>query len=120
MKEKTNWIQIVFIIGVIGIIAGAIDPMEGSVVIAIGSVFLALASYLKNDRHKKHFLIFSILILVGVFFLFFWSNLGGIGGTSTYSGWWGVTIITYPIGWIATIVLLIKRAIQNKNRAGIS
>lgn len=120
MKEKTNWIQIVFIIGVIGIIAGALDPMEGSVVIAIGSILLAIASYLKNDRHKNYFILYAALILVGVFFLFFWTSLGGIGGTSAYSMWWGLTMITYPIGWIATIVLLIVRAVQNKKQVRIS
>lgn len=120
MKEKTNWIQIIFIIGVIGIIAGALDPMEGSVVIAFGSVLVAIASYLKKDRHKNHFILYAALILVGVFFLFFWSNLGGFGGTSEYSMWWGLTIITYPIGWIATIVLLIARAVQNKKQVRIS
>lgn len=119
MKEKTNWIQIIFIIGVIGLIAGALDPMEGSVVIGIGSILVAVASFLKNDRHKNYFILYSVLILVGVFFLFFWSNLGGFGGTSEYSIWWGLTIITYPLGWIASIVLLIIRTIQNKKRTQI-
>jgi hypothetical protein len=74
--------------GVTALIIGILDPLEGSVVIAEGSLLITLATFLSHDRHLKIFLLSSILILVGVFFLFYLSSLSGFGGKSTLS-WWG-------------------------------
>jgi multisubunit Na+/H+ antiporter MnhB subunit len=112
MKEKTKWTRIIFIIGVIALIIGAIDPLEGSVVIAAGSGFLALSTYLTSDRHQKIFLASLIMILIGVSFMFYLSSLGGFGGKSTLSWWWGTLILPYPFGWILSIITLIIRAFK--------
>lgn len=112
MKGKINWTRIIYITGVIALIIGAIDPMEGSVVIATGSTLVALSTYLTHDRHWKIFLVLFIMILTGVFFLFFLSSLGGIGGTSSLSWWWGGLILPYPIGWLISIGILIMRAVK--------
>jgi multisubunit Na+/H+ antiporter MnhB subunit len=112
MKEKIKWTRVVYIIGVIALIIGALDPMEGSVVIASGSALIALSTYLTHDRHWKIFLLSLIMILIGVFFLFYLSSLGGFGGTATLSWWWGTLILPYPIGWLISIVILIIRAVK--------
>jgi multisubunit Na+/H+ antiporter MnhB subunit len=112
MKEKTKWTRIIYIIGVIALIIGALDPMEGSVVIASGSALVALSTYLTHDRQRKIFLLSLIMILIGVFFLFYLSSLGGFGGTATLSWWWGTLILPYPIGWLISIVILIIRAVK--------
>lgn len=114
MKEKINWTRIIYITGVIALIIGAIDPLEGSVVIAAGILLLTLVTYLAHDRHWKIFLLSLILIIIGVFFLFYFSSLGGFGGTSTLSWWWGTLILPYPIGWLVAIVLIVFRNIKNK------
>ena len=44
MKNKAKWTRIIYIIGVIALIIGAIDPLEGSVVIIAGSALLALSA----------------------------------------------------------------------------
>ncbi len=112
MKNKLSWTRIIYITGVIALIIGAIDPLEGSIVIAAGSALLALSSYLTHDRHWKIFLSALIMILFGVFFLFYFSSLGGFGGDSSLSWWWGTLILPYPIGWVMSIVLLITRAFK--------
>jgi len=112
MKEKINWTRIIYIIGVIALIIGAIDPMEGSVVIAGGSILVAFSTYLKHDRHWKLFLALSVFIVFGVFFLFYLSSLGGFGGRSKLSWWWGTLILPYPLAWLTTLVLLIIRAFK--------
>lgn len=112
VKVKLNWPRSLYVAGIVLMIIGAIDPMEGSALILAGSIFTITATYLRNDRHKKIFLINGILILTGVFFLFFLSALGGIGGTSDTSGWWGILILPYPIGWISNMVLLISRWVK--------
>jgi hypothetical protein len=112
MKEKINWTRIIFIMGVVAMIIGALDPMEGSVIILAGSVLLALATYLIHDRHWKIFLASTIMIVFGVFFLFYLSSKGGFGGNSKLSWWWGMLILPYPIGWLLSIVTLIVRSVK--------
>ena len=110
----TKWTRIIYILGIIALIIGAIDPLEGSVLIVVGSTLLALSTYLTRDRHWKTFLTSYIMILFGVFFLFYLSSLGGFGGKSTLSWWWGTLILPYPIGWFMTIITLIIRIVKKK------
>ena len=116
MKNKIKWTRVVYTIGVIALIIGALDPLEGSVVIASGSLLIALSAYLTHDRHWKIFLLSLIMILIGVFFLFYLSSLGGFGGTATLSWWWGTLILPYPIGWLISIVILIIRAVKKRKQ----
>lgn len=113
MKNKKNWTRIVYAIGVICLIVGAIDPLEGSIIIASGSILLAMSTRLLHDRHSRIFLVSAIMIVIGVAFLFYFSSLGGFGGNSNLSWWWGVLILPYPIAWLVTIVTLIVRAINS-------
>lgn len=112
METKTKWIRIVYIIGIIALIIGALDPLEGSVIIVIGGLLIALSTYLAKDRHWKIFLASLIMIIFGVIFLFYFSSLGGFGGSSTLSWWWGTLILPYPFGWLMSIILLIVRAVK--------
>ena len=112
MKNKIY--KIIYIIGVIALVIGTIDPLEGSVIIAGGSIFISIASYLLKDSYRKLFLIFSILIVIGVAVLFYISYLGGVGGNSSLSPYWTICILPYPAGWLASIILLILKTIKTK------
>lgn len=114
MKNQINWIRIIYITGIAALIIGALDPMEGSVVIAAGSLLIAVTTYLKRDPHWKIFGIAFIMIVIGVFFLFYLSSLGGFGGNSGLSWWWGILVLPYPVGWLMAIILLITRAFKKK------
>jgi len=116
MENKQKWIKAIYITGVVALIIGSIDPLEGSVVVAAGSAFIALATHLRDDRHRKIFLTTFIMIIVGVCLLFYISSLGGIGGNSSRSWWWGLLILPYPIGWLINIVLLITRAVKKPQK----
>lgn len=112
MKKKIKWTRVIYIIGVIALIIGVLDPLEGSVVITSGSALVALSTFITRDRHWKIFLLSFIMILTGVFFLFYLSSLGGFGGTSKLSWWWGLLILPYVLGWLASIITLITRAVK--------
>ena len=114
MKNQINWIRIISIIGIVALIIGALDPMEGSVVIAAGSLMIAVTTYLKRDSHWKIFAIAFMMIVIGVFFLFYLSSLGGFGGNSDLSWWYGILVLPYPTGWLMSIILLIFRSFKNK------
>ncbi len=107
--KTINWIQVMFYAGVTALVAGIVDPLEGSVLVAAGSALVALATHLSHDRHRKIFLLSMILIVAGVLFMFYFSTLGGFGGSSELSWWWGLLILPYPAGWILSIVILIRR-----------
>jgi hypothetical protein len=114
MKNKPNWLRIIHIAGVVALILGAVDPLEGSVVIALGSVLLAVSAVLEHDRFRKLFIVTSALILTGVFFLFYLSSKGGFGGSSGLSWWYGLLVAPYPLGWLISIITLIVRAFIKK------
>ncbi len=114
MTKKIKWIKVLFIIGIAAMIIGAVDPLEGSVVILAGSAFITLSTFLNKDRYRKIFLVSFLMIILGIFFLFYLSSLGGFGGNSALSWWWGLLIIPYPIGWLVSIALLIIMAFRKK------
>ncbi len=109
IMKRINWTRVVYFAGVTALIIGILDFLEGSVVIAAGSLLITIAAYLTHDRHRKLFLISTILIAIGVSSLFYLSSLGGFGGDSALSWWYGLFVLPYPIGWLMTIVLLIIR-----------
>jgi cytochrome c biogenesis protein CcdA len=116
MKIKTQWIKVLYIIGIVAIIIGVLDPMEGSVVILAGSVAISFSTFLNKDRHWKLFLVSFLMIVIGVFFLFYLSSRGGFGGNASLSWWWGLLILPYPTGWLLSIALLVIRAFKKKEK----
>ena len=45
-----------------------------------------------------------LLIAVGVCAMFALSAVGGIGGRSGHSMWWGILILPYPLGWLTALL----------------
>lgn len=84
---------------------GAIDPMEGSILILLGSGLVALGTILSHGESRliTYHLWAFILVALGVGALWGLSMFGGIGGTSGVSAWWAVLLLPYPIGWLMGI-----------------
>jgi hypothetical protein len=104
-SHRGLWSKIMVTIGSIGMLVGALDPLEGSVVILIGSGLVVLGTFLGQGGRRLilyRVLAFS-LIVVGVSAMFALSSLGGFGGHSGLSMWWGVLVLPYLIGWSMTI-----------------
>lgn len=110
---KINWKKTLLITGVILLIAGAIDPLEGSVLIAAGSLLTTVFIYIVNDRFKRYFLIALLLIVFGILSMFYVSARGGIGENDLPNIWF-LTIIPYPLGWLMTIGLLIYKTVKKE------
>ena len=101
MNTRSIWSRILILVGSIAMLVGALDPMEGSVVILPGSGLVALGTFLgQNERRLIAFrVLVFILIAIGVGAMWGLSWAGGIGGNSKNSMWWGVLILPYLIGW---------------------
>lgn len=101
MNTRNLWSKILTIAGGIGMAIGAIDPLEGSLLILPGSGLLALGARLGlAERRAVACKVWAfILIAIGVGAMWGLSVVGGFGGTSGRSSWWGLMMLPYLIGW---------------------
>lgn len=102
---KISWSRFFQVLGGIGLLVGAVDPLEGSLIILPGSGLVALGAYLegKDKRLVRFRIVLFLLIGLGVGALWGLSALGGIGGASGRSWWWGTLILPYLVGWTLSI-----------------
>ena len=101
MSTRNPWSRVLVIAGNIGIVVGAIDPLEGALLILPGSGLVALGTYLSQGerRFTAYRVCVFLLIAIGVGAMWGLSAVGGLGGGSGRSMWWGVLILPYLIGW---------------------
>jgi len=114
-NTRKLWSRILIAVGSIAVLVRALDPLEGSVVILPGSGIVTLGTFLSNSARRSIIYWTSIFLLIsaGVGALFVLSALGGIGGTSGHSMWWGLLILPYPVGWVMGIVSLLFKFIRS-------
>ena len=106
MNPRRLWARILVTLGGIAMLLGAVDPLEGSLLILPGSGLVALGMWLgKGERRTLVYWVWVfILIAVGVGAMFVLSAFGGIGGRSGRSMWWGMFVLPYPVGWLMALV----------------
>jgi hypothetical protein len=95
---------------------GAIDPLEGSLIILPGTGIVALGAFLGKSRHRTLIYRAFILVAVGVGAMVVISMFGGLGGKTGHSMWWGLFILPYPAGWIMGLAGAILRLIESFKR----
>ncbi len=112
MKKHMNrerWLRIGFIAGIVLFLLGSIDPLEGSGLIALGGIMLAVVARRLEDPHWKYYRLAAILLVVGVALLWIFSALGGFGGEATLAWGWAWLLLPYPVGWFMVLVLFYVR-----------
>ena len=92
------------IAGLVLMLAGALDPLEGSVVILGGSALAAAGAFIGKRRRYRLQITAFVLIVIGVAALFGLSALGGVGGDTGRSMWWLAICVSYPVGWVIALV----------------
>jgi hypothetical protein len=103
------------VVGLVGMLLGAIDPLEGCFVVLPSAGLIALSTWLVSSRWRPLATWAVALVAFGVAAMVVLSMLGGIGGNSGLSIWWGLLILPYPIGWLmglASAILLIVESCQ--------
>lgn len=100
MITKERGGKTLLVIGGIATILGAIDPLEGSLLILPGSLFVMLAAIIgKEEKAVTRYRVWTfILILTGVAAMWGMTAIGGIGGDTGLSMWWGLLIVPYLFG----------------------
>lgn len=99
-STHSRWLVIA---GLVLMVGGVLDPLEGSVVILAGSVLAAVGAFGSRTRYRLPLAALG-LIALGVAAMFGMSALGGVGGTSGRSIWWILLCLPYPIGWVLGLV----------------
>jgi hypothetical protein len=116
MNARKLFSHILVIVGLIAMLIGAIDPLEGSFVILPGAGFVALGAFLGKSRYRTLIYWAFILVAAGVGAMVVISMFGGLGGKTGHSMWWGLFILPYPVGWIMGLVGAILRLIESFKR----
>ena len=82
-------------------LVGAIDPMEGSLVILPGSLLFAFGGLIGREERRiiSYRIWVATLIALGVAALWVSSMFGGFGGETGRSMWWALVLLPYPVGW---------------------
>jgi hypothetical protein len=112
--NRATWARVLVVVGLLGMLAGALDPLEGSVIILPGVGLAALGAFIAQRRYRKLLGVAFALAAVGIGALFAMSALGGVGGDSGRSMLWAFVILPYPAGWVMGIVGAILWLVRNQ------
>jgi hypothetical protein len=104
MDKRNLWSRVLVIVGLAAMLVGAIDPLEGSLIILPGSVIGTVGAMLAGTRYKKLILWSLALMVVGFGALWWLSALGGVGGPGGRSYWWALVLAPFPAGWVMGVV----------------
>lgn len=109
MPTRWRWSRILVVVGLVAILVGAADPLEGSLVILPGTGLLAFGAWLGNSRNRRLLYWAFALVAVGVGEVWGLSAVGGLGGSTGRSMWWAILLLPYPVGWVMALVGAIRR-----------
>lgn len=95
--------RMLLVAGYAAMLIGALDPMEGALIILIGTGAVAMGTFLSTQsfRLTRFQSTVAASVAFGTAALWALSSLGGFGGVSRLSPWWGLFILPYPLGWLA-------------------
>ena len=96
--------RLLMVIGLIGMLVGAVDPLEGSFLILPSVGLVAVGAFLGKSRYLQLLGWSFALVLFGVAAMVIFTWWGGLGGKSGHSIWWAIFIVPYPVGWIAGLI----------------
>ena len=111
--DRILWSRILVILGLFGMLVGALDPLEGSIIILPCVGFATLGAWIGQGRHRKLLYAALAMVAIGVAAMFLLSGIGGVGGTSGTSKWWAMIVVPYPIGWILGTVAAVLYLVES-------
>lgn len=104
MPATIPWPRVLLVLGLAGMLFGAIDPLEGSLVILPATGLVALGAHLGKSRWRALLYWALALVAVGVGAMWILSAFGGLGGSTGRSNWWALLLSPYAVGWIMGLV----------------
>lgn len=105
MSKRTHLVRVLLILGLTAMLIGAVDPLEGSVVILAGLGVVALGARQGGSRNRLLIYWSLALMVLGVGALYGLSAIRGTGGGgSGRSHWWTLVLVPYPVAWLMGLV----------------
>jgi hypothetical protein len=98
-----RWSHRLLGIGTAALVLGAIDPLEGSLVLVAGAGVAMVAAHLAHLRARRWLDWGVALEVLGVAALWALSAAGGVGGSTGRSYWWALLLLPYPVGWLLSL-----------------
>jgi 4-hydroxybenzoate polyprenyltransferase len=114
--KRPGWPRILVLAGLVVMLLGALDPLEGSLLVLVGAGAATLGAFFSKSRQLRFLAVALVLVAIGVAALWGLSALGGIGGPTGRSNWWGLTISPYPVGWVLGILGAIRTLRETRAR----
>lgn len=105
------------ILGLLAMLLGGLDPLEGSVVILPGVALATIGAFLAHSRYTKHLCWSFGLVALGIAAMFAVSAFGGFSGRRDQLMWWGLLIAPYPMGYLYGLVIAVLRVVESFRRA---
>lgn len=115
MEKRQIWTRVLAIAGLVLMVLGALDPLEGSLAILGGAVMAAVGASIGGSRHRTLLIRALMLVLIGIALMFGLTAMGGLGGDTGRSMWWALVLLPYPAGWIMGIVGSVRRLAELRN-----
>jgi len=101
--DARRWSRRLLVIGTAALVLGAVDPLEGSIVVMAGAGVAMGAAHLGHLR-ARHWLDWGMALgLLGVAAMWGLSAAGGVGPSSGRSYWWALLLLPYPVGWLLSL-----------------
>lgn len=120
MKYKPQIDRVLIWAGLILMLIGAVDPLEGSFLILFG-LALALTGACHEKSSQRKTLAWALgLVVFGVAVMFGVSAVGGFGGSTGRSMWWALTLVPFPVGWVMGIAGAVKALREKQNGSPLS
>jgi hypothetical protein len=70
---------------------------------------VTIGAALTRSRHTRLLSSSLLFVTIGVAALWGLSAVGGFGGTTGRSIWWGLALLPYPLGWITGVIGAAKK-----------
>ena len=100
-------------VGTAALVLGALDPLEGSLVVVAGAGVAMAAAHLAHLRARRWLDWGVALEVLGVAALWALSAAGGIGGSTGRSSWWALLLLPYPVGWLLSLSGAVRSLREN-------
>ena len=101
--DTRRWSRGLLWIGTTALVLGAIDPLEGSLVILAAAGVVMVAAHLGHLHARRWVDWGGALAALGVAMLWAMSARGGIGPSTGRSYWWALLLVPYPLGWLLSL-----------------
>ncbi len=101
MTARDLWSRVFTIVGGIAMVVGAVDPIEGSLLIVPGTGLVAVGTYVAHGERRLvvYRVWVFIMVAIGVGAMWGLSAVGGFGGSTGRSYWLALLVLPYLVGW---------------------